>query len=364
MCWVIDLHWFIEPTASGRGKGQSLLVWIGTARSSPFGESIFFSPLNIPFWLYCCEIQDLHGFQDGCWILKLRCDVRAHSGSNVFWRLNIFLVKYCCEIQNLSADLITGVGLIQVMLKHGFHDGRWLLTEDVWRHCEPIFFWRLPDLLLAHRPLVLVLPAHCCGGWWRVFLRGFWTKAVAKRRSAKDSLRVLVLRPGVFCSSLLVECSDWLNNLTAPFVAGGLRRKAAGDLFVTHLFVSGLWYVWSRGPSWWLPRGGSLAPQRPLRVHRHAYAHTEGEPPADVMAIWEVIRAYQEEGATPPKWTYWRRSKALRLRKPWLNERQQKIWRSIEVLPATWHKYAPAKRWKRASRKLRAQVFVSFRESP
>ena len=108
MCWVIDLHWFIEPTASGRGKGQSLLVWIGTARSSPFGESIFFFTAEYTLLVILLWDQDLHGFQDGCWILKLRCDVRAHSGSNVFWRLNIFLVKYCCEIQNLSADLITG----------------------------------------------------------------------------------------------------------------------------------------------------------------------------------------------------------------------------------------------------------------
>lgn len=77
------------------------------------------------------------------------------------------------------------------------------------------------------------------------------------------------------------------------------------------------------------------------------------EPLAEVMAIWEVIRAYEEEGATPPKWTYWRRSNALRLCKPWLNERQQRILHSIEVLPATWHKYVPAKHWKRASRKLR-----------
>ena len=37
--------------------------------------------------------------------------------------------------------------------------------------------------------------------------------------------------------------------------------------------------------------------------------------------------------AQPLRWTYWHRANALKTCKPWLNERQHKILRSIEVLP-------------------------------
>ena len=80
----------------------------------------------------------------------------------------------------------------------------------------------------------------------------------------------------------------------------------------------------------------------------------EGEPPAAVFDLWGLIKAYLEDGKTPPRWTVWRKNQALKLYRPWLNGRMQKVLRSFEVLPATWRKYVPAKHWKRASRKRRA----------
>ena len=193
---------------------------------------------------------------------------------------------------------MTGVGLWQRMF-----DGT----------VSQSFFSRLPDLLLAHRAVVLVLPAHCCWGWWRLFFARFLNQGSRKPAERKGQL-----------AGPCPECSDWVNNLTAPLVAGGLRRKAAGDLLVTHLFVSGLWYVWSIvGPADDRHvRGGFLASHvgcmrkglytftkthlRSLRTWcwsearptcgwaRRSAAQNQAkeipgpEPPAEVMAIWEV----------------------------------------------------------------------------
>ena len=151
---------------------------------------------------------------------------------------------------------MTGVGLWQKMF-----DG----------NVSQSFFSRLPDLLLAHRALVLVLPARCCRGWWRLFFARFLNQGSRKMAERKGQL-----------AGPCPECSDWVNNLTAPLVAGGLRRKAAGDLLVTHLFVSGLWYVWSGGPSGWWPRGGSLAAHVGC-MRKGLYTFTNAFPQSEVV---------------------------------------------------------------------------------